>query len=48
MSMMRELQFFSGFRSSRRRREPLYIKPTTRRTSSRSSRWTIRSPCRHQ
>jgi hypothetical protein len=36
MSMMVELQFFSGFRSSRRRRETLCIKPSTRKTSSRS------------
>jgi hypothetical protein len=31
---------FSCFKSSRQKREPLCIKPSTRRTSSKSSRWT--------
>jgi hypothetical protein len=48
MSMMEELQFFLGLQTSRRRRAPLCIKTSTRRTSSRSSRWTTRSPCRHR
>jgi hypothetical protein len=48
MSMMGELQFFLSFRSSRRRREPLCIKPSTRMASSRSSRWTTRSPYQHR
>jgi hypothetical protein len=47
MSMMGELSSFSGFKSSRRRREHLCIKQSTRRTSSSSSRWMTRSPCQH-
>jgi hypothetical protein len=48
MSMMGELQFFLGLQIKQARRKPFYIKPSTRRTSSRSSRWTTRSPCRHR
>jgi hypothetical protein len=48
MSMMGELQFFLGFRLSRRKRELLCIKASTRRTFSRSSRLMTRSPCRHR
>jgi hypothetical protein len=35
---------FSGFRSSKQKREPLCIKPSTRRISSWSSRWRLEAP----
>jgi hypothetical protein len=44
LSRMGELQFFLGLHIKQRKREPLCIKPSTRRTSSRSSRWMTQSP----
>jgi hypothetical protein len=48
MSMIGELQFFLGLQIKHAKEGTSYIKPSTQRTSSRSSRWMIRSPCRHR
>jgi hypothetical protein len=47
MSMMGELQFFLGLQIKQVKEGSFVHQPSTRRTSSRSSRWTTRSPSRH-
>src|SRR5207244_12224392 len=48
MSMMGELKYFLGFKSSNSRKEPSCVKPSTSPTCSRSLTWKVPSPSRPQ